>query len=60
MVLERLGNSDALYHSAEHTMMVTVVGQQIIRGQLVTRALKPDDWLHFIIALLITVSSLLS
>ena len=53
MVLERLGNSDALYHSAEHTMMVTLVGQQIIRGQLVTRALKPDDWLHFIIALLI-------
>ncbi len=53
MVLERLGNSDALYHNAEHTMMVTLVGQQIIRGQLVTRALHPDDWLHFIIALLI-------
>ena len=53
MVLERLGNSDALYHNAEHTMMVTLVGQQIIRGQLVTRALHPDDWLHFIIALFI-------
>jgi hypothetical protein len=53
MVLERLGNSDALYHNAEHTMMVTLVGQQIIRGQLVTRSLHPDDWLHFIMALLI-------
>lgn len=53
MVLERLGNSDALYHNAEHTMMVTLVGQQIIRGQLVTRSMHPDDWLHFIIALLI-------
>lgn len=53
MVLERLGNSDALYHNAEHTMMVTLVGQQIIRGQLVSRSLTPDDWLHFIIALLV-------
>ena len=53
MTLERLGNSDALYHNAEHTMMVTLVGQQIIRGQLVTRALMPEDWLHYIVALLI-------
>jgi hypothetical protein len=53
MVLERLGNSDALYHNAEHTIMVTLVGQQIIRGQLVTKAIQPEDWLHFIVALLI-------
>lgn len=53
LVLERLGNSDALYHNAEHTMMVTLVGQQIMRGQLVTRSLHPEDWLHYIIALLI-------
>lgn len=53
MLLERLGNSDALYHNAEHTMMVTLVGQQIIRGQLVTRAVQPQDWLHFIVALLV-------
>ncbi|MGA9253273.1 MAG: hypothetical protein WBV71_12605 [Roseobacter sp.] len=53
MLLERLGNSDALYHNAEHTMMVTLVGQQIIRGQLVTRAVQPEDWLHFIVALLV-------
>lgn len=53
MVLERLGNSDALYHNAEHTMMVTLVGQQIIRGQLLTRSLMPEDWLHFIISLLV-------
>jgi len=53
MMLERLGNSDALYHNAEHTMMVTLVGQQIVRGQLVTRAVMPEDWLHFIISLLL-------
>ena len=53
LTLERLGNSDALYHNAEHTMMVTLVGQQIIRGQLVRKALKPEDWLHYIVALLV-------
>ncbi|MEP5731630.1 MAG: hypothetical protein ABJL67_19900 [Sulfitobacter sp.] len=53
LVLERLGNSDALYHNAEHTMMVTLVGQQIMRGQLVSRPMHPDDWLHFIMSLLI-------
>jgi hypothetical protein len=53
MILERLGNSDALYHDAEHTMMVTLVGQQIVRGQLLTRAVQPEDWLHFIVALLV-------
>ncbi|AXI46330.1 metal-dependent phosphohydrolase [Sulfitobacter sp. SK012] len=53
MMLERQGNSDALYHNAEHTMMVTLVGQQIIRGQLVTKAVQPEDWLHFMVALLV-------
>ncbi len=53
LVLERLGNSDALYHNAEHTMMVTLVGQQILRGRLLTEALGPEDWLHFILALLV-------
>lgn len=53
MVLERLGNSDALYHNAEHTIMVTLVGQQIMRGRLVTEAIQPSDWLHNIISLLL-------
>ncbi|MGC3940018.1 hypothetical protein ACOTTU_19610 [Roseobacter sp. EG26] len=53
MVLERLANSDALYHNAEHTMMVTLVGQQIMRGRLVTEAIQPRDWLHYIISLLV-------
>jgi len=53
LVLQRIGNSDALYHNAEHTMMVTLVGQEIMRGRLFTDALKPEDWLHYIIALLL-------
>jgi len=53
LVLERLGNSDALYHDVEHTMMVTLVGQQILRGRLLSEALTPEDWLHYSCALLI-------
>ena len=45
--LEIISNSDAPYHDAEHTMMVTLVGQQIIRGRLLTEALTPKDWLHY-------------
>jgi hypothetical protein len=52
LILERLGNTNALYHNAEHTMMVTLVGQQIMRGRLMSEAIQPDDWLHYTIALL--------
>jgi hypothetical protein len=53
LLLERIGNSDALYHNAEHTMMVTLVGQQILRGRLFTQALQPEDWIHYTVALLV-------
>ena len=53
LVLERLGNTDALYHNAEHTMMVTLVGQQIMRGRLMSEAVQPEDWLHYTVALLV-------
>ncbi len=53
LVLERLGNSDALYHNAEHTLMVTLVGQQILRGRLITETVRPEDWIHYIVALLV-------
>ena len=53
LVLERIGNSDALYHNIEHTMMVTQVGQQIIRGRLLSEALTPEDWLHYTCACLV-------
>ena len=52
-ILEHLSNCDAPYHNSEHTMMVTLVGEQIIMGQLKTRAVQPEDWLHYILALLI-------
>jgi hypothetical protein len=53
LVLERIGNSDALYHNVEHTIMVTQVGQQILRGRLLSEALTPEDWLHYTCALLV-------
>jgi hypothetical protein len=53
LMLERLGNSDALYHNAEHTMMVTLVGQQIMRGRLVTDTVRPEDWVHYTVSLLV-------
>ena len=53
LVLERIGNSDALYHNTEHTIMVTLVGQQILRGRLLFEALRPEDWLHYTLALLV-------
>ena len=53
LVLERIGNSNALYHNIEHTLMVTLVGQQIIRGRLLSESLTPEDWLHFTCSLLV-------
>jgi hypothetical protein len=50
LVLERIGLSDALYHSAEHTALVTLVGQDILRGERLRRDVTPEDWLHFTLA----------
>jgi hypothetical protein len=52
LVLERIGSSDALYHSVEHTALVTLVGQDILRGIRLRRDLTPEDWLHFTLATL--------
>jgi hypothetical protein len=53
MALENIANSDALYHNVEHTIMVTLVGQEILNGKhLREGGVSPRDWLHFVIALL--------
>src|SRR5688572_1055888 len=53
MALESIANSDALYHDVEHTIMVTLVGQEILKGKhLREGGVTPRDWLHFIISLL--------
>lgn len=51
--LNAIARTDALYHDVEHTILVTLVGQEILRGkQLLEATISPDDWLHFIVALL--------
>jgi hypothetical protein len=53
MALELIANSDAPYHDLNHTICVTLVGQEVIRGKhLREGGVGPRDWLHFIISLL--------
>jgi len=52
MALENIANSDALYHNVEHTIMVALVGQEILRGKHIREGgVSCEDWLHFIISL---------
>lgn len=52
LVLEVIANSDAPYHDVDHTMMVALVGQEILRGKHISTPLTPVDWLHFTVATL--------
>ena len=52
LALECIGNSDALYHNVEHTMLVTLVGHDIIRGRALLAPTPPGDYAHFIVACL--------
>lgn len=52
MAMENIANSDALYHNVEHSILVTLVGQEILRGKHIREGgVSADDWLHFIISL---------
>ncbi|MDJ0555353.1 MAG: metal-dependent phosphohydrolase [Microcoleaceae cyanobacterium MO_207.B10] len=52
MALENIANSDALYHNVEHTVLVTLVGQEILRGKHIREGkVTCEDWLHYIISL---------
>lgn len=52
MALENIANSDALYHNVEHTILVTLVGQEILRGKHIREGgISCEDWLHFIVSL---------
>ena len=53
MALENIANSDALYHNIEHTIYVTLVGQEILWGKHIREGgVTCEDWLHCIISLL--------
>jgi hypothetical protein len=50
--LECIGNSDALYHNAEHTMLVTLVGYEIMKGRSLVMPTSASDFAHVIVACL--------
>jgi hypothetical protein len=53
LALENIATSDAAYHDVNHTIMVTLVGQEILRGRHIrVGGVTPRDWLHFIVSLL--------
>lgn len=53
LALECIGNSDALYHNVEHTMLVTLVGYDIMKGRSLLMPTSADDYAHVIIACLL-------
>jgi hypothetical protein len=50
--LDCIGNSDALYHNVEHTMLVTLVGYDILRGRRLFVETTAGDFAHVIFACL--------
>jgi hypothetical protein len=52
IALECIGNSDALYHNVEHTLLVTLAGHDILRGRALHKRMTAVDYAHVIIACL--------
>src|SRR5216684_4917284 len=50
LALECIGNSDALYHNVEHTMLVTLAGRDILRGRALLAPTPASDYVHLIVA----------
>jgi hypothetical protein len=52
--IEKLAQCDAPYHDTEHTLLVTLTGQEILRGkQRLEGGVTPETWLHSIISWLL-------
>jgi len=51
--IECLGRSDALYHNFEHTLLVTMVGRDILQGLALSKRIEPADYSHLIVACLL-------
>ena len=52
LALECIGNSDALYHNVEHTMLITLAGHDIFKGRALLTDSTPADYSNFIVACL--------
>ncbi len=53
LAIECIGNSDALYHNVEHTMLVTLVGYDIMKGRALLTPTYPSDYAHLLVACLL-------
>jgi hypothetical protein len=51
--IECIARSDALYHNFEHTMLVTAVGRDILRGRVLSQRILAEDYSHLICACLL-------
>src|SRR5271169_6034839 len=52
LALDCIGNSDALYHNVEHTLLVTMAGHDIFMGRALLMPSTPTDYSNFIVACL--------
>jgi hypothetical protein len=52
LALDCIGNSDALYHNVEHTMLVTLAGYDIMKGRALLKSTNANDFAHVILACL--------
>jgi hypothetical protein len=52
LALDCIGTSDALYHNVEHTMLVTLVGHDIMKGRALLMPTSASDYAHVIAACL--------
>jgi len=52
LTLECIGNSDALYHDLEHSLLVTLAGHDIMMGRALLCPTTPHDYANFIVACL--------
>jgi len=52
LTLEGIGNSDALYHDLEHSLLVTLAGHDIMMGRSMLCPTTPHDYANFIVACL--------
>ena len=50
--IDCIGNSDALYHNVEHTMLVTLVGYDILKGRRLFVETSANDFAHVLLACL--------
>jgi hypothetical protein len=53
LAIDCIGNSDALFHNVEHTLLVTVVGCDIMKGRALLRSTDASEFAHVIVACLL-------